>query len=143
MHAAATGRPVDQLYSRIGLITGNFFPKGWGDLRVVNLEEDLTHMQTWPPAGVKVWGACSASHMRWLGHASLARESAKLHARQSLAFTSTWLWMRWTLAIVGSEAIDGPPVSCLPLRTQLNWKEIENGTRDGVGYKLWVTLHTA
>eukprot|EP00197_Chlamydomonas_leiostraca_P007037 CAMPEP_0202860166 /NCGR_PEP_ID=MMETSP1391-20130828/1990_1 /ASSEMBLY_ACC=CAM_ASM_000867 /TAXON_ID=1034604 /ORGANISM="Chlamydomonas leiostraca, Strain SAG 11-49" /LENGTH=577 /DNA_ID=CAMNT_0049539305 /DNA_START=86 /DNA_END=1816 /DNA_ORIENTATION=- len=51
---AATGRPVDNLYSRIGFVTGDFFPKGWGDLGVVNFEEDLKLIQDWPPVGIKL-----------------------------------------------------------------------------------------
>ncbi|GFH16315.1 uncharacterized protein HaLaN_12709 [Haematococcus lacustris] len=54
MVAAATGRPVDELYCRLGYLNGYFFPQGWGDLRVVNLEEDLKLLSTWPPPGIKV-----------------------------------------------------------------------------------------
>ena len=52
--AAAASGPVDHIYSRIGLVSGAFFPKGWGNLGVVNLAEDLKHMQSWPPPGLKV-----------------------------------------------------------------------------------------
>jgi hypothetical protein len=81
--AAAASGPLDHIYSRIGLVNGGFFPEvcaclcvfggrlscspmypphtlsapcaqGWGDLGIVNLEEDIKIMQAWPPPGLKV-----------------------------------------------------------------------------------------
>ena len=52
--SVAGGRPLDELYSKISSINGHFFPKGWGNLRVVNYEEDLKYILQWPPVGIKV-----------------------------------------------------------------------------------------
>lgn len=52
--AACAGKGLDNLYARFGGLSGAFFPHGWGDLGVVNFEEDLKLIQTWPPADLKV-----------------------------------------------------------------------------------------
>lgn len=49
-----TGRPLDLLYSRIGGLNGRFFPRGWGNLGIVNLKEDIDLIKQWPPQGLKV-----------------------------------------------------------------------------------------
>lgn len=45
----AAGRPLDHLYSRLGSIhVGPFFPGGWGDLGVVDFEQDVKAMRATP-----------------------------------------------------------------------------------------------
>ena len=51
---SALGRPLDLLYSRLGGFNGRFFPTGWGNLGIVNLQEDVEHIKNWPPKGIKV-----------------------------------------------------------------------------------------
>lgn len=51
---SSVGRPLDLLYSRLGGINGRFFPTGWGNLGVVNLQEDIDLIKDWPPQGIKV-----------------------------------------------------------------------------------------
>lgn len=51
---SSVGRPLDLLYSRLGGINGRFFPTGWGNLGVVNLQEDIDHIKNWPPQDIKV-----------------------------------------------------------------------------------------
>lgn len=49
---AATGKPLDLAYAfavhRLG-ITGPFFHRGWGDLGLINFEEDSKILAQWPP----------------------------------------------------------------------------------------------
>lgn len=45
---------TDHLFNRLGRLTGPFFPKGWGDLQIVDYETDLTYMQRWPPPELQV-----------------------------------------------------------------------------------------
>ena len=50
--AATTGRAVDLLYcSLVHRLGGGqpFFNSGWGDLGVVNLNEDAKAFERWPP----------------------------------------------------------------------------------------------
>ena len=51
--SAAAGAPLDHLYSRIGSINGPFFPGGWGNLGIVNYEEDLQHLLDVQPGAMK------------------------------------------------------------------------------------------
>lgn len=55
---SSVGRPLDLLYSRLGGLNGRFFPTGWGNLSIVNLQEDLEHIKNWPPEGIKVTVFC-------------------------------------------------------------------------------------
>eukprot|EP00967_Tisochrysis_lutea_P110652 scaffold173292_cov19-Tisochrysis_lutea.AAC.1 len=36
------------------LVSGKFFPLGWGDLNAINFHQDLSCMKEWPPAGIKM-----------------------------------------------------------------------------------------
>lgn len=60
---SALGRPLDLLYSRIGGFNGRFFPAGWGNLGIVNLQEDIERIKDWPPEDIKVQyrGSCCRS----------------------------------------------------------------------------------
>jgi len=51
--AALAGAPLDLAYARLGGTTGPFFADGWGDLNVVNFEQDLALIRTWPPQELK------------------------------------------------------------------------------------------
>ncbi|GFR48319.1 hypothetical protein Agub_g10201 [Astrephomene gubernaculifera] len=51
---AASAAPLDHLYARIGALNGPFFPAGWGNLSVVNYEEDLRHLIQGPPSSIKL-----------------------------------------------------------------------------------------
>jgi hypothetical protein len=52
--AAASAAPLDHFYARIGALNGPFFPAGWGNLSVVNYEEDLRHLIAGPASNMKV-----------------------------------------------------------------------------------------
>ncbi|GIL81836.1 hypothetical protein Vretimale_1426 [Volvox reticuliferus] len=52
--AAASAGPLDHFYARIGALNGPFFPAGWGNLSVVNYEEDLRHLIAGPPSNIKL-----------------------------------------------------------------------------------------
>lgn len=62
---ASLGAPLDHLYSRLGSFNGMFFEGGWGDLGIVNYEEDLKHLQDLGPSFMKVRSG--------RGHCALAR----------------------------------------------------------------------
>lgn len=50
--AASTGRTIDLLYCSIVHRFGGgqpFFSSGWGDLSVVNFNEDAKAFERWPP----------------------------------------------------------------------------------------------
>ncbi len=47
--SAVAARPLDHLYSRLAALNGSYFPAGWGDLRVVQWEQDLECITAWPP----------------------------------------------------------------------------------------------
>ncbi|GLC41459.1 hypothetical protein PLESTM_001198100 [Pleodorina starrii] len=51
---AASAGPLDNFYARIGALNGPFFPAGWGNLSVVNYEEDLQHLIAGPPSNIKL-----------------------------------------------------------------------------------------
>jgi hypothetical protein len=44
----------DLLWSRLGGLNGKFFEGGWGNLGIVNLQEDLAVIQQWPPQDMQV-----------------------------------------------------------------------------------------
>jgi len=50
----ALGTVLDRQFVRLGLLTGKFFPLGWGDLNAINFHQDLSCMKEWPPAGIKM-----------------------------------------------------------------------------------------
>ncbi|GLI69895.1 hypothetical protein VaNZ11_014551 [Volvox africanus] len=52
--AAASAGPLDHFYARIGALNGPFFPAGWGNLSVINYEEDLRHLIAGPPSSIKL-----------------------------------------------------------------------------------------
>ncbi|KAG2425973.1 hypothetical protein HXX76_013344 [Chlamydomonas incerta] len=52
--AASSGPALDHLYARIGALNGPFFPRGWGNLSVVNYDEDLKHLVAAPPASIRL-----------------------------------------------------------------------------------------
>eukprot|EP00798_Chlamydomonas_sp_ICE-L_P025352 gene25352-11012_t len=54
MLAGSVSRPLDHLYASLGAMQGQFFPLGWGDLRVVDFQEDVKTIQTWPPPTLKI-----------------------------------------------------------------------------------------
>jgi hypothetical protein len=73
--AALAGAPLDLAYARLGGTTGPFFADGWGDLGVVNFEQDLALIRTWPPQELKARappcraaGAAAARRQRGGGH---------------------------------------------------------------------------
>lgn len=47
-------RALDLLWSRLGGLNGKFFSHGWGNLSIVNLQEDLQLIQQWPPKDMQV-----------------------------------------------------------------------------------------
>ncbi|GAX77241.1 hypothetical protein CEUSTIGMA_g4688.t1 [Chlamydomonas eustigma] len=49
-----SAKPLDHLYSRISALNGPFFPQGWGDLSVVQFEEDAAALTAWPPPDLKI-----------------------------------------------------------------------------------------
>eukprot|EP00198_Chlamydomonas_reinhardtii_P012300 XP_001701637.1 predicted protein [Chlamydomonas reinhardtii] len=51
---AASSGALDHMYARIGALNGPFFPRGWGNLSVVNYDEDLRHLVAGPPAAIRL-----------------------------------------------------------------------------------------
>ena len=53
-----SGPALDHLYSRLASVNGPYFPDGWGDLGVVQFEEDVASITAWPPPelNVRSWG---------------------------------------------------------------------------------------
>lgn len=49
---AAPSRPPPA--RSIGALNGPFFPRGWGNLSVVNYDEDLRHLVAGPPAAIRL-----------------------------------------------------------------------------------------
>ena len=54
--AKLSGQTLDHLYSRLAALNGPYFPDGWGDLSVVQFEEDVAAITAWPPPSLKVGG---------------------------------------------------------------------------------------
>ncbi|KAG2499676.1 hypothetical protein HYH03_002611 [Edaphochlamys debaryana] len=52
--ASASGPPLDHFYARVGAFNGPFFPQGWGNLSVVNFEEDLRLLIAGPPSTIRL-----------------------------------------------------------------------------------------
>lgn len=48
------GEHLDLVFSRISSLNGSFFSKGWGDLSVVDFEEDIKTVVAWPPAELQI-----------------------------------------------------------------------------------------
>ena len=51
-----SGPALDHLYSRLASVNGPYFPDGWGDLGVVQFEEDVASITAWPPPELNVSG---------------------------------------------------------------------------------------
>lgn len=51
-----SGPALDHLYSRLASVNGPYFPDGWGDLGVVQFEEDVASITAWPPPELNVRG---------------------------------------------------------------------------------------
>ncbi|KAF8057852.1 GAMMACAL1 [Scenedesmus sp. PABB004] len=45
----AVGRPLDLLYARLGGLNARFFERGWGNLGIVDLQQDIDMISDWPP----------------------------------------------------------------------------------------------
>lgn len=58
LNTVAVPRVLDLLWSRLGGLNGKFFEGGWGNLGIVNLQEDLAVIQQWPPQDMQV-GLCA------------------------------------------------------------------------------------
>lgn len=54
LKAEAVPRVLDLLWSRLGGLNGKFFEAGWGNLGIVNLQEDLEIIKQWPPQDMQV-----------------------------------------------------------------------------------------
>jgi len=54
LNAEAMPRVLDLLWSRLGGLNGKFFEAGWGNLSIVNLQEDLELIKQWPPKEMQV-----------------------------------------------------------------------------------------
>jgi hypothetical protein len=72
LNAEAMPRVLDLLWSRLGGLNGKFFEAGWGNLGIVNLEEDLQLIKQWPPKDMQVSSAaagewfCIMTSVHWL-----------------------------------------------------------------------------
>jgi hypothetical protein len=54
LNTEAVPRVLDLLWSRLGGLNGKFFEAGWGNLGIVNLQEDLAVIRQWPPEDMMV-----------------------------------------------------------------------------------------
>ena len=54
MLLSLAGRPLDLLYSRLGGLNGPFFRDGWGNLGIVDLQQDVEIVSQWPPSDLQV-----------------------------------------------------------------------------------------
>jgi hypothetical protein len=54
LNTEAMPRVLDLLWSRLGGLNGKFFEAGWGNLGIVNLQEDLEIIKQWPPQDMQV-----------------------------------------------------------------------------------------
>jgi hypothetical protein len=54
LNTEAVPRVLDLLWSRLGGLNGKFFEAGWGNLGIVNLQEDLAVIRQWPPEDMQV-----------------------------------------------------------------------------------------
>lgn len=54
LHPEAMPRVLDLLWSRLGGLNGKFFEAGWGNLSIVNLQQDVELIKQWPPKEMQV-----------------------------------------------------------------------------------------
>lgn len=54
LNTEAMPRVLDLLWSRLGGLNGKFFEAGWGNLGIVNLQQDLEVIKQWPPKDMQV-----------------------------------------------------------------------------------------
>jgi hypothetical protein len=106
MLLSLAGRPLDLLYSRLGGLNGSFFRDGWGNLGIVDLQQDVEIVSQWPPAELQVRRTTFSSftcllQTQYRGFAYLAWHRVGFNTLVELLLPqpSSWLLTRTMLQI--------------------------------------------